>query len=122
MSRMTSIQITFKDIVPGNLCGSIKDGFTFLRSKFIDTRQNAQSSDIDLIIGTGAHTHIPILQLKRWSGSKTATVMSPAFYLIREFDLCFIPEHDGIKSQSNIFFTVGPPNSAVLMPLTIGMS
>lgn len=115
MSRMTNIDITFRNIVPGNFGGSIKEGLHFMLSKLFSVKQHGLSSDIDLIIGAGTHTHIPMLHLKRSSGAKTVTIMSPSFLLIREFDLCFIPQHDNVKPQSNIVFTIGPPNSAVSM-------
>jgi len=113
MGRLTAMDVAYKKVVPGNLSGSIKDWSTFLWSKVNPAKPDVQSSDIDLIMGTGAYTHIPILLLKRSCGAKAVTSMCPALPLIREFDLCFIPQHDGVKPKDNILVTLGPPNSAV---------
>jgi mitochondrial fission protein ELM1 len=109
------LNITSQTVRPGNLAGSIKDWATYLLSKSNPIRPNVQPFDIDLIIGAGTHTHIPMLLLKRSSGAKVVTSMSPASPLIREFDLCLIPQHDGVKPRDNILFTLGPPNNAAFM-------
>ena len=113
MGRLTPLDVAYKTVVHGNLGGSIKDWSTYLWSKLNPSKPDVRPSDIDLIMGTGAHTHIPMLLLKRSCGAKAATSMSPAQPLIREFDLCFIPQHDGVKPKGNILVTIGPPNSAV---------
>jgi mitochondrial fission protein ELM1 len=64
----------------------------------------------DLLIGTGVHTHIPMLSCKRRSGAFSITCMAPSRILRQRFDLCCIPQHDGIEAGKNIFLTVGPPN------------
>jgi len=69
----------------------------------------------DLIIGTGTHTHIPMLLEKnsrrRHSGEqvRVVTCMSPDMLLRRKFDLCFVPMHDELPPRENIFTTLGPP-------------
>jgi len=67
----------------------------------------------DLIIGTGSRTHIPMLLYKKKHGTPVVTCMSPSPLLINEFDLCCVPQHDGLKNQENIFQTIGPPNCSV---------
>jgi uncharacterized protein len=64
----------------------------------------------DLLIGTGAHTHIPMLSCKRHSDALCVTCMSPSRVLLGRFDICFIPQHDDISAGGNIVITVGPPN------------
>jgi mitochondrial fission protein ELM1 len=113
MSRLTTIDVADQSVVPGKWGGSVKAWATYLWSKLNPVKPDVQRSDIDLIMGTGAHTHIPMLLLKRSCGAKAVTSMSPAMPLIREFDLCFIPQHDGVNPQNNILVTLGPPNSAV---------
>jgi uncharacterized protein len=71
-------------------------------SQYIDT--------YDLLIGTGSHTHIPMLAYKRHCDALTCTCMAPPWILRRKFDLCFIPQHDGITERTNVVTTVGPPN------------
>lgn len=83
-------------------------GYLFHLGSFTPTPGN----HYDLLIGTGSHTHIPILACKRFSGGLACTCMAPAWPLRRQFDLCFVPQHDGITGDENIFVTIGPPNCA----------
>ena len=66
----------------------------------------------DLIIGTGSHTHIPLLSCKKKFGGYAVTCMSPTTFLRKKFDLCFVPVHDRIVLKPNIVQTTGPPNIA----------
>jgi uncharacterized protein len=67
----------------------------------------------NLLIGTGTHTHLPMLQVKKVYHIPVVTCMTPSSLLQNKFDLIFSPQHDGVKEQDNIFFTVGPPNPNV---------
>ena len=69
--------------------------------------------DIDIIIGTGSRTHIPMLMHKKQCNAKAVTCMSPSSILIRHLDLCFIPQHDNPKPFDHVFLTVGPPNTSL---------
>jgi len=64
----------------------------------------------DILIGTGSHTHIPMLTYKKHCNGFVCTCMAPPWILRKKFDLCFIPQHDGIPEGNNIITTVGPPN------------
>lgn len=64
---------------------------------------------IDLIIGTGTTTHLPMVALKRRSKAKLVTCMSPDPLLLPCFDLCLVPRHDDPPARQNIFTTFGPP-------------
>jgi len=75
-------------------------------------RSPLKENDIDLIIGTGSRTHIPMLAAARACGAKSVTCMTPALHLIRYFDLCCVPVHDSISDSDTVFKTVGPPNIA----------
>lgn len=66
--------------------------------------------EFDLIIGTGTHTHVPMLLVKKEYGIPVITCMTPASYLTAEFDLIFAPVHDNPPERHNIFRTIGPPN------------
>ena len=66
----------------------------------------------DLIIGTGTHTHIPMLQYKAVCCAPVITCMTPSSLLIKSMDLCIVPAHDNPEPADNIFITLGPPNTA----------
>lgn len=68
---------------------------------------------IDLVIGTGSHTHLPLLLYKKHHAVRAVTCMSPAPHLRRFFDLCFVPEHDGRRGGGNMVQTVGAPNMSI---------
>jgi len=62
----------------------------------------------DLLIGAGHRTHLPLLAARRAHGGHTIVLMKPS--LPRAwFDLCVIPEHDGV-SGANVLSTRGALN------------
>lgn len=67
----------------------------------------------DLLLGTGSRTHLPMLALKKRYAIPAVTCMKPPLHLRERFDLCFVPEHDGINERANIMLTSGAPNCAV---------
>ena len=67
----------------------------------------------DLLIGTGSRTHLPMLLYKKKYAIPAVTCMTPAWYLRHCFDLCFVPEHDGVHEGNNIMHTSGPPNCSL---------
>jgi uncharacterized protein len=69
-----------------------------------------QLDDADLLLGTGSRTHLPLLLFKKRYGIPIGICMSPPFIIRNRFDLCFVPEHDGLKEQHNVFLTTGAPN------------
>ena len=63
----------------------------------------------DLIIAAGHSTHLPALSLKRRFGGKLVAIMKPS--LPRQlFDLCIIPEHDGVRPSRRVLTTLGALN------------
>jgi uncharacterized protein len=72
--------------------------------------KNQKNQDIDFVMGTGTHTHPHVIKMGNASGAKKIICMFPAPFLIRMFDLCFVPNHDRPGPGENIFLTVGPPN------------
>lgn len=66
-----------------------------------------------LLIGTGSHTHIPMLSSKRHCHALCVTCMAPSILLRGRFDLCCVPEHDGIAARDNVLLTIGPPNCSI---------
>ena len=71
-----------------------------------------QIGDADLLLGTGSRTHLPLLLYKKRYGLPVVTCMSPHFLIRSHFDLCFVPEHDGLIERHNIINTSGAPNSS----------
>ena len=77
------------------------------------------NSSADLIIGTGTHTHLPMIQEKEallkiyGEGVRVVTCMSPETFLLSKFDLCCVPAHDTVPARKNVFVTLGPPSSVL---------
>jgi hypothetical protein len=62
----------------------------------------------DLLLGAGHRTHLPLLAARRAHGGRTIVLMKPS--LPRAwFDLCVIPEHDGVTG-ANVLTTRGALN------------
>ena len=82
-----------------------------------DAEKEKNLHPADLIIGTGTHTHIPMLLRKKrqynLSGEqvRVVTCMAPDKHLLNKFDLCCIPMHDQPAVSDKVFITQGPPNT-----------
>jgi hypothetical protein len=63
----------------------------------------------DLIIGAGHQTHLALLAARRAFGGRAVVIMKPTLPR-RLFDLCVMPEHDGV-SGDNVFLTRGVMNT-----------
>lgn len=62
-----------------------------------------------LLVGAGHRTHLPLLAARRAHGGRTIVLMKPS--LPRAwFDLCVIPEHDGVTG-ANVLTTRGALNA-----------
>ena len=110
LSRLTAIDVTYRSIGPFSIATSVRQWLAYLRPKALSGNRDTDSGPVDLIIGTGTHTHIPMLLMKRRTGSPVVTCMGPAIPLRRKIDLCFIPGHDLPKPARSILVTNGPPN------------
>ena len=110
LSKLTSIDVVYRAIGPLSTAVSLRQWLAYLRPEVLSRKEMTVSGHVDLIIGTGTHTHIPMLLIKRRTGSPVVTCMSPAMPLRRNIDLCFVPEHDLPKPARNILITSGPPN------------
>lgn len=71
---------------------------------------------VDLILGTGSRIHPAMLDMKRTTGARAVTCMTPNFPLVGAFDLCLVPRHDRTRPAKNIFTTIGPPNPLAFSP------
>ena len=65
----------------------------------------------DLVIGAGTRTHTTVLLLKKYFQIPAVTCMTPGVHLRDLFDICFVPEHDGVALRDNYFLTYGAPNT-----------
>ncbi len=66
--------------------------------------------DPDLIIGAGHMTHLGLLAARKVRGGHAVVLMQPTTLPIDWFDLCIIPEHDGLPAGDNIIVTKGVLN------------
>ncbi len=110
LSNLTEIDVSYQPIGPVSTAVSIRQWQAYLRPKVLSHEKETASAPVDLIIGTGTHTHIPMLLMKRRTESPVVTCMSPAMPLRKKIDLCCIPGHDLPVSARNILITNGPPN------------
>ncbi len=78
----------------------------FLRARFAPGRD---LPDPDLLIGAGHGTHPALFAARRARGGRAVVLMKPS--LPRSwFDLCVIPEHDGVRGP-NVLVTRGALNA-----------
>ena len=64
----------------------------------------------DFILGAGHRTHGAMLAARRAWGGKAVVLMKPSLPL-GFFDLCFIPQHDGVDAAPNVEMTRGALNT-----------
>lgn len=63
----------------------------------------------DLIIGAGHGTHVTLLTARRARGGRAVVLMKPS--IPRSwFDLCIVPEHDGVATDASTLVTEGALN------------
>jgi uncharacterized protein len=69
-----------------------------------------QTGKPDLILAAGHRTHLRAIALKWRHGGKLVLLMKPSLprWL---FDLCIIPEHDGVRSSPRVLITKGALNA-----------
>jgi hypothetical protein len=63
----------------------------------------------DLILGAGHATHLTLLAMRRARGGRAVVLMKPSLPR-RAFDLCLIPEHDGVAPDDRTLVTEGALN------------
>lgn len=97
------ISVARYDIPAG---GRLSTGFHWLLGRF---PAGAGLSSPDLILGAGHHTHPALLAARRACGGRAVVIMKPSLPL-GLFDLCIIPEHDGVTG-ANVFVTRGVMNT-----------
>ena len=65
---------------------------------------------VDIVLGAGHKTHIPMLLARLFTRSKSIVLMKPGLP-INWFDLALIPEHDKVRDKSNVITTTGVLNT-----------
>ncbi len=63
-----------------------------------------------IIVGAGHGTHLTMLAAQRAHGGRTVVLMNPGLPR-RYFDLCLVPQHDGVAEAPNVLMTVGALNA-----------
>jgi mitochondrial fission protein ELM1 len=63
----------------------------------------------DLIVGAGHATHLTLLAARRACGGRAVVLMKPSLPR-RCFDLCILPEHDGVTADAHTLITAGALN------------
>ncbi|MDP1927125.1 MAG: mitochondrial fission ELM1 family protein [Thiobacillus sp.] len=63
----------------------------------------------DLIVGAGHATHLTLLAARRARGGRAVVLMKPSLPR-RWFDLCILPQHDGIAADTHTLVTEGAVN------------
>ncbi len=118
LAELTATNVVHKKVLV-SAATYCKNWGTYLLSSLWSPKTEKFATPVDLIIGTGAHTHIPMLLEKearsKFSGGqvRVVTCMSPDPLLRSKFDLCCIPMHDHPLPRENVFVTLGPPSPVV---------
>ncbi len=109
LTRLTPVVATYEKLPQPSSVIGLKNWIVYLGTLGFKILQQTGSDAVDLIIGTGASTHIPMLRLKGRSHARIVTCMTPDPLLLRKIDLCLVPHHDQPRQRANIFTTIGPP-------------
>ena len=116
LSGITPVRIDYRHIPATPILSRMGEWLQYLFSYQlggkIEKKDSNRTGPVDFIIGTGTQTHIYMLLKKKESRSKVLTCMSPSPFLIKKFDLCFVPQHDNLAPMKNVFLTQGPPNTS----------
>ena len=108
LASLTPLSMETCTLAPAAGLGRVLQGLTALRAPDRSSIGFALT-DVDLIIGAGTRTHLPMLAMKFRCRAKLVTCMSPDPMLRFWFDLCLVPRHDNPPARRNIFTTFGPP-------------
>jgi len=94
LENLTPINVTEVLVpVPGIWAQARQWGAHFFSFGKTDPYQKENKAP-DLILGTGTHTHLPMLLYKKNCKAPVITCMTPSSLLIDKFDLCIVPAHD----------------------------
>lgn len=108
LERMTPLSVATRRVKATRGVGRLYHGFMSLRSDRSYVAAEKPGA-IDLVVGTGTSTHLPMVGLKRRTAARLLTCMTPAPWLLPWFDLCLVPRHDRPRPRAKFFPTYGPP-------------
>lgn len=116
LAEITPVEVMQERVAtsPASYC---RNWAAYLLSSIRQPESGNFPSPVDLIIGTGTHTHFPMLlkkksqQIKAGPQTRVVTCMTPDPQLLKKFDLCCVPMHDEPPARENILTTLGPPNT-----------
>ncbi len=113
LAALTQVSVHPLRLPAPDFTTGLKNWGRFLGTRLFPLPPEKSAAQVDLIIGTGASTHIPMLLYQEQCGARLITCMTPDWILRNKMDLCFVPRHDSPRPAANIFVTLGPPNTAV---------
>ena len=80
-----------------------------LRWRRVWGREASAVRSPDLILGAGHLTHTMLVRARRKFGGRSVVMMKPSLP-VNWFDLCVVPEHDGIQKREGVFTVRGVLN------------
>lgn len=119
LANITGTSLICKN-VPVSAVTYCKNWSAYLLAFLQSPRTKNFVTPVDLIIGTGTYTHLPMLLEKNTREKiygkpvRVVTCMSPEPFLLSKFDLCCVPAHDSFSPRENIFVTLGPPTPEIV--------
>lgn len=109
LTRLTAVAATEVKLPGPSIATHLKNWLVYLATLGLRASRPLDRGRIDLIIGTGTATHIPMLRIKGRSRARVVTCMTPDPLLRGQIDLCLVPHHDQPPRRPNVFVTIGPP-------------
>jgi len=117
--KIVELDVVFKNYFAEKLLNLI----TFLFGKIIqnpmmylkmaltaDSFNELEGAYTDIIVCTGSSTRAAALLLGKENMAKTVSLMKPAPFSEKDFDLSIIPYHDEVRQQENVVMTHGALN------------
>ena len=80
------------------------------RSIFTRPQLPITTTPPDILIGAGQRTHRTMLRVKSTTDARAIVLMRPSVPA-EKFDLCIVPEHDGVPASANTILTCGALNT-----------
>lgn len=111
LSSRTAIKTEYIHLPVPSPASDIRNVLLYAGTLIGRPQRSVGREPIDLIIGTGSRTHIPMVFYKKENGGRVVTCMTPDIFIRNRIDLCLVPLHDPVKRAQNMFFTVGPPST-----------
>lgn len=69
-----------------------------------------------LVVSVGRHSSGDALRYARQFGARKVALMNPGWWKRRQFDLCVVPRHDGLKEGPKLLATDGALNAVAATP------